>query len=111
MYLISLNQNEERLAQLLTRDAWTYFSELISKRQMFHVKDIPMMPRGGSLELPDDAEIAQYYVDFAHSYAEQLEIHEISTEVITETLESFVDKVERATGVRRGMVDHQLANS
>lgn len=110
MYLISLNPQEERLAQLLTRDAWVYFSDLISRRQTFHVKDIPMMPRGGSLELPDDLEIAQYYVDQAICYQEELALYGIQGSEFEAAHDGLVDKVESATGVRRGMADTGLAN-
>ena len=108
MYLISLNPSEEKLAQLLTRDAWTYFNELISKRNLFRVIDVPMMPRGGSLELPDDLEVAQYYADFAERYTEQLMA--LNIEAIA-TIESFIAKIEQTTGVIRGMTDNELAYS
>jgi len=71
-YQIRLEKDEEKIAQLLTRDAWGYFSSLISNRELFHVKQIPMMPRQGELVLPTDEELVQYYLDYASAYTEEL---------------------------------------
>jgi hypothetical protein len=102
-YRILLTPQEARLAQLLTRDAWLYFSNLISQREIFHVKDIPMMPRGGMLDLPEDLEIAQYYADEGSNYIEQLSLYGLTEEEALQTIESLAGKVEAATGIRRGM--------
>lgn len=108
-YTLHLDPAEERLAQLLTRDAWTYFSNLISKREIFHIKDVPMMPRGGILELPDDLEIAQYYADMAATYVPQLEMYGISAEEGQAACQTFVAKIEVKTGIRRGMKSSEMA--
>lgn len=100
-FSLSLDRNEERLAQLLTRDAWNYFSSLISQRELFHVKDIPMMPRRGCFELPDDQEIIQYYLEFASAYSDELTLLGWEAEAIQGAAASFVKKVEEATGYQR----------
>jgi hypothetical protein len=71
-FSIRLSKDEERIAQLLTRDAWVYFSSLISSRDLFHVKEIPMMPRSGSITIVADEEVVQYYLDFSSAYEEEL---------------------------------------
>ena len=109
MVTIKLTPSEERLAQLLTRDAWTYFSGLIAQREIFHVKDIPMMPRGGSIELPADLEVAQYYVDFAERYSQKMvTMYGFTPEDAKSAFEGFVGKIEGSTGVRRGMGDQKI---
>jgi hypothetical protein len=102
-YSIALGKDEEKIAQLLTRDAWGYFSALISQREAFHVKEIPMMPRGGLLEIANDAELIQYYIDNADTYREELAMYQWDEARYEAAAASFVDKVEQATGLRRGM--------
>jgi hypothetical protein len=100
-FSLSLDRSEERLAQLLTRDAWNYFSSLISQRELFHVKDIPMMPRRGCFEIPDDPDIIQYYLEFTSSYTEELLLLGWTKEEISSAEDSFVKKIEDATGYQR----------
>jgi len=102
-YFLTLSRDEERIAQLLTRDAWVYFSSQISQRELFHVKEIPMMPRRGEFEITNDAEVIQYYLDLAASYSEELTLVGWSPDQIASAVESLVDKLESATGLQRGM--------
>lgn len=101
-YSFSLGSDEEKIAQLLTRDAWLYFSEQISARESFHVKEIPMMPRRGAFELANDAELIQYYVDNADNYGDELRILGWDSDRIEAAANSFVSLVEDATGIKRG---------
>ena len=103
IYTIFLTKDEEKVAQLLTRDAWVYFSNLISQRNLFHIKDIPMMPRRGCFELPNDAEMIQYYLDSGHNYYDELKRFGWETEYVEQVVEALANKVEEVTGVRRGM--------
>ena len=69
-----------------------------------------MMPRRGTLELTADMEIAQYYVDSAQNYLEELGIYGIGEVDAQATIDSFITTIEKETGVRRGMGEHKLAN-
>jgi len=104
-YSLELTSDEEKIAQLLTRDAWGYFSALISQREIFHVKEIPMMPRRGVFEITNDAEIIQYYMDAASNYTDELAMYEWTEERASAAAASFVSKLEQLTGLRRGMGD------
>jgi hypothetical protein len=101
-YSFTLDKDEEKLAQLLTRDAWMFFSQQISDRESFHLKEIPMMPRRGSFELTNDAELIQYYIDKAYSYSEELTVLGWDAERISGAAQSFVALLEGTTGIRRG---------
>ena len=101
-FTISLSPNEEKIAQLLTRDAWVYFSSMISQRDLFHVKEIPMMPRRGVMEIENDAELIQYYVDHAHGYSDELALLGWDSEECLWAADSFVAKMEAETGILRG---------
>lgn len=102
-YTLSLTKSEEKIAQLLTRDAWVFFSSMISHRDLFHVKEIPMMPRGGHFEITNDAEIIQYYVDYTESYTQELLLLGWEQAEIDASTASFAAKLEDATGVQRGL--------
>jgi hypothetical protein len=110
-YSIELDKDEEKIGQVLTRDAWGYFSALISQREIFHVKEIPMMPRGGLFEIANDAELIQYYLDTAHCCAEELSLHGWDSERFEAAAAAFFDKLERATGLRRGLGIGDVARS
>lgn len=101
-YSFTLSKDEEKIAQLLTRDAWMFFSEQISSRETFHVKEIPMMPRRGQFEITNDAELIQYYVDKASCYAEELTILGWDADRIEAAAESLAALLESATGIKRG---------
>lgn len=102
-YCLQLTREEERVAQLLTRDAWVYFSNLISQREIFHVKEIPMMPRQGFFEIANDAEMIQYYLDYADSYIEELATLGWQECDAKEAADNFCRKLESITGLSRGM--------
>ena len=102
-YCLQLSKDQERIAQLLTRDAWVYFSSLISQREIFHVKDIPMMPRQGFFEIANDAEMIQYYLDFADSYVSELTAVGWTEEQAQSAADQFCEKLENITGLSRGM--------
>lgn len=97
-YNITLTPDEEKVAQLLTRDAWGYFSSLITSRDIFHIKDIPMMPRQGTFSLAADDELIQYYLDFAGAYAQELALYGWEAARVAAAAQSFVTKLEEATG-------------
>jgi hypothetical protein len=102
-FCLQLSKEEERIAQLLTRDAWVYFSNLISQREIFHVKEIPMMPRQGFFEIANDAEMIQYYLDYADSYLNELSLSGWTEEQAKCAAEQFCAKIEKVTGLQRGM--------
>lgn len=102
-FCLQLSKEEERIAQLLTRDAWVYFSNLISQREIFHVKEIPMMPRQGFFEIANDAEMIQYYLDYADSYLHELSLAGWTEEQAVSAAEHFCSKLEKITGLQRGM--------
>ncbi len=101
-YSFTLGSDEEKIAQLLTRDAWLFFSEQISARESFHVKEIPMMPRRGAFELANDAELIQYYVDYADKYRDELRILGWESKRAQTAAENFAILIEEATGIKRG---------
>jgi hypothetical protein len=101
-YELILTPDESKIAQLLTRDAWGYFSSLISSRELFHVKDIPLMPRRGTFSLPPDEELIQYYLDFAGAYAEELALYGWDERRAMGAANSFVEKLESVSGQVQG---------
>ena len=111
-YSIELSKDEEKVAQLLTRDAWVYFTKLISQREIFHVKDVPMMPRRGLFTIACDEELLHYYLNFSTAYTDELTLLGWSKQQISAAVESFVIKLENATGLKRGgdLLNSQVAN-
>jgi hypothetical protein len=101
-YHIALEKDEEKIAQLLTRDAWGYFGSLISNRELFHVKDIPMMPRRGLLSVAADEELIQYYLDYAAAYTEELTLLGWEPERVACAANGFASKLESISGQLRG---------
>ena len=101
-YELLLTPDEEKIAQLLTRDAWGYFSALISARELFHVKDIPLMPRRGVFSLAPDEELIQYYLDFAGAYPDELALYGWDRERVSDASRSFVGKLEEISGQTQG---------
>jgi hypothetical protein len=97
-YEFTLTPDEEKIAQLLTRDAWGYFSSLITSRELFHVKDIPLMPRRGRFSLAPDQELIQYYLDYAGAYAEELALYGWEAPRVNEAATSFVEKLAEISG-------------
>jgi hypothetical protein len=76
---------------------------MISQREVFHVKEIPMMPRRGSFEIANDAEMIQYYLDYADSYINELTLVGWTEEQAKSAAEDFCAKLEDVSGLRRGM--------
>jgi hypothetical protein len=109
-YLISLAPDEEKIAQLLTRDAWGYFGSLIASRDLFHVKDIPMMPRRGCLSIAPDEELIQYYIDFATAYSEELSLLGWDAQRAYAAADTFATKLEDVSGQVRGRSKQSLTN-
>lgn len=100
-YLIALTNDEEKVAQLLTRDAWSFFSNMVSARELFRVKDIPLMPRQGTFSIATDQELIQYYLDYAGAYNEELSfLGWESVRVFTAT-NGFARKLEEISGQLR----------
>lgn len=102
VFTIILTKDEEKIAQLLTRDAWIYFSNMISNREIFHVKDIPMMPRQGTFSIAIDEELIQYYLNFAGAYAQELQVLGWETTRSTAAADAFCKKLEDVSGQIRG---------
>ena len=101
-FILDINKDEEKIAQLLTRDAWGYFGSMISSRDLFHVKDIPMMPRRGVLSIAPDEELIQYYLDYASAYINELVGMGWETDRASTAAESFARKLEEVSGQLRG---------
>ena len=108
-YSLSLNGDEEKVAQLLTRDAWNYFGSMISTRELFHVKDIPMMPRRGSFQLSPDEELVQYYLDYAGAYGQELGLYGWDEARVAEAADTFAAKLENISGQLRGRSREAIA--
>jgi hypothetical protein len=102
VHTIKLDIDEEQIARALTRDAWGYFSSLISNRDLFHVKDIPRIPRGGRFEIAGDPELVHYYLNFSKSYESELCDTGWTPERFQTAYEGFCQKLESATGIKRG---------
>ena len=101
-YLVTLSPDEEKIAQLLTRDAWGYFGSMIATRELFHVKDIPMMPRRGTFAIATDEELIQYYLDYAAAYSEELALVGWDAGRVAQAAHTFVCKLEEISGQVRG---------
>ena len=101
-YLITLEPDEEKIAQLLTRDAWGYFGSMIASRDLFHVKDIPMLPRRGLFSIAPDEELIQYYLDYASAYGEELALLGWDVARVARSADSFAAKLEDISGQVRG---------
>lgn len=102
IFTVILTKDEEKIAQLLTRDAWVYFSNMISNREIFHVKDIPMMPRNGNFNISVDEELIQYYLNFAGAYSKELQTLGWEDSRSRSAAEAFCAKLEDVSGQIRG---------
>ena len=98
---IALEPDEEKIAQLLTRDAWSYFSSPTELPNRAPVRSIPAMPRNGWFELIRDPAIMTYYLTFAGTYLDELIYMGWTRARYHDACESFLSKVERATGLHR----------
>ncbi|MEY4668529.1 MAG: hypothetical protein RL518_1228 [Pseudomonadota bacterium] len=99
--VLLLEPDEEKIAQLLTRDAWSYFASPTELPNRAPVRAIPGMPRAGRFELPDDPLIATYYLTFAGTYLDELRAMGWNRARYHDVCESFLAKIESATGLRR----------
>jgi hypothetical protein len=98
---IRLEPDEEKIAQLLTRDAWSYFSSPTELPNRAPVRTIPGMPRTGQFAIPDDAQIITYYVTFAGSYLDELRYMGWTKARYHDACESFLSKLEGALALNR----------
>lgn len=98
---IPVEFDEERIAQLLTRDAWSYFSSPTELNNRVPVRAIPPMPRDGRFEIPGDPQILTYYLTFAGSYFDELKALGWPHKMYADACERFVSKLEQATGLKR----------
>jgi hypothetical protein len=100
-FTLNLEFEEERIAQLLTRDAWSYFSSPTELAHRSPVHDVPKMPHNGVFALPNDPEMLAYYLTFAGSYYDELHALGWPPRMYVDACEGFVSKVELATGLKR----------
>jgi hypothetical protein len=98
---LQLEPDEEKIAQLLTRDAWSYFSSPTELPERAPVRSIPGMPRNGRFEFPEDPQIATYYLTFAPTYLDELRYMGWTRARYHDACESFLSKIEGATGLHR----------
>jgi hypothetical protein len=98
---ITLEPDEEKIAQLLTRDAWSYFSSPTELPNRAPVRSIPGMPRNGHFSLPKDPQLLIYYLTFAGTYLDELRYMGWTRARYHDACESFLSKIERATGLQR----------
>jgi len=96
-----LDSDEEKIAQLLTRDAWSYFSSPTELTNRAPVRSIPGMPRNGTFVLPEDPQILTYYLTFAGTYLDELRHMGWTRARYHDACESFLSKVEHVTGLYR----------
>jgi len=102
-YLISLTKDEEVVTGLLSRDAWTFFNNSISPRELSLVKEIPLMPRRGTFSIAPDEELIQYYLDHAHLYDQELHLLGWEPLRISQASAGFVRKLEDISGQLRAV--------
>jgi len=99
--VIALDPDEVKIAQLLTRDAWSYFASPTELANRAPVRTIPGMPRNGSFTLPKDPQIISYYLAFADTYMHELSSMGWAPRRFHDVCDSFLGKMERATGLHR----------
>ena len=100
-FTLHLEFDEERIAQLLTRDAWSYFSSPTELKNRFPVREIPPMPHNGEFHMPSDPTIVNYYLNFATSYYSELKELGWPPAMYREACDRLLRKIESATGLRR----------
>lgn len=100
-FTLHLEFDEERIAQLLTRDAWSYFSSPTELSHRSPVHRVPRMPRDGLFTLPNDPELLTYYLTFAGTYYDELKELGWPPRMYVDACENFISKLEQATGLRR----------
>lgn len=100
-YSIELDRDEEKIAQLLTRDAWCFFNTFSTCGDPSIMPEIPKMPRGGHFEVPTDPGITNYYLCFAGTYFDELSLLGWPAQRFCDACEGFLAKLEAATGLKR----------
>lgn len=100
-YLISLTKDEEIVARLLTRDAWTYFNDTGAAHELSLVKEIPLIPRRGTLAISADVDLIQYFLDYSKAYGEELRGLGLDSARIEQASEGFARKLEDISGQLR----------
>jgi hypothetical protein len=110
-YSIELSKDEETIAQLLTRDAWVYFANLISTRDLFHVKEVPLTPRRGMLHITTDQEVVHYYLCFADAYVEETRELGWDSDRYATASTGLIRKLEAASGLVRGESTDRVGES
>ena len=98
---LALDPDEVKIAQLLTRDAWSYFASPTELANRAPVRTIPGMPRNGTFTLPKDPQIISYYLAFADTYMHELSSMGWAPRRFHDVCDSFLGKVECATGLHR----------
>jgi hypothetical protein len=101
-YLISLSKDEEVIAGFLSRDAWVFFNNSASSRELALAKEIPLIPRRGTFSIAPDEELIQYYLDHAHVHDEELHLLGWEPLRIAQASAGFVRKLEDISGQVRG---------
>ena len=76
--------------------------EPLSTRDLFHVKEIPLAPRRGVLNITTDPEVIHYYLCFADAYSEEARKHGWDSVRYTTASEGLIAKLEAASGLVRG---------
>jgi hypothetical protein len=69
---IAVDRDEEKIAQLLTRDAWRTLNARHVEQSPFSTAKIPRMPIGGYFEFIADSELLRYYLDQAEAYQAEM---------------------------------------
>jgi hypothetical protein len=100
-YPLHLDFDEERVAQILTRDAWSYFSSPTELPDRHPVREVPKMPANGVFRLSDDPTIISYYLNFAPTYYDELKELGWPPRMYMDACERLISKIERATGAKR----------
>lgn len=95
-----LSPDEEKIAQLVTRDAWCFFTSSLSHPATSEVP-VPAMPCRGVFVAPSSPLVAVFYLTFSPSYFGELRELGWSRSRFMEACEGFVSKLEQATGLRR----------
>ncbi len=100
-YLLALSTDEEKVAQLLTRDVWTFLGDMVSPSHLYGIKNIPLMPRQGTFSISADPELIQYYLDYATKYTEELTSIGWAPSRLSAATNGFTRKLEDISGQRR----------
>jgi hypothetical protein len=100
-YLISLTKDEEIVAQLLRRDAWTFFNDPGMLRELSLLKQIPLIPRRGTFAITADEDLIQYFLDYAQGYEEELSGLGWESARIERAGDGFARKLEDISGQLR----------